>query len=43
MPSACAGNATYKIPLIQEISINQAYKLLYVCDFFVVMKSVKRC
>jgi hypothetical protein len=34
MPSACAGNATPWPHLSQYISTNQAYKLLYVCDFF---------
>ena len=34
MPSACGGNATPRFHLANNFQINQAYKLLYVCDFF---------
>ena len=34
MPSACGGNATPRSHLSNKISTNEAYKLLYACDFF---------
>ena len=34
MPSACGGYATSRSHLFNIFLINQAFKLLYACDFF---------